>query len=131
MYVRVGKGRRKAKRGSRLVYNTKQLLQTYVCMYIDHILVSLWLLRNAKGSALRLFPLAVHVSEDHGDIGGEEIVHLIAEARLTEEPASSNQTPDCDVEVVGATAPVGDLGERVGSQNFLEKKRTKMKIMSG
>ena len=63
--------------------------------------------------------LLVHGGQHEGDVGGEEVVHLVAEACLAEESASPHQVADGHVEVVGATAPVGDLGERVGSQHLL------------
>lgn len=78
----------------------------------------------AIGRALWLFPLSVHVCQYHGDVGGEQVVHLVSEARLAEQPAASNQTTDGDVEVVWSAAPVGDLREWVGCENFLKENKT-------
>ena len=56
-------------------------------------------------------PLTVHGGEHEGDVGGEEIVHLVPEGSLTEEATPSDQVADGHVEVVGTAAPVRDLGE--------------------
>ena len=65
------------------------------------------------GPTSLLPPLTVHGGEHEGDVGGEEIVHLVPEGSLTEEATPSDQVADGHVEVVGATAPVRDLGEWV------------------
>ena len=78
---------------------------------------------NYSSKGLRLSPLSVHVGEHHRDVRGKEVVHLVAEAGLTEKPASSNETTDGDVEIVRATAPVGDFREWMGGKNFLQKRK--------
>lgn len=49
-----------------------------------------------------LSTLTVHGGEHEGDVGGEEVVHLVAQGGLTEETAASHQVTDSHVEVVGA-----------------------------
>ena len=58
-------------------------------------------------------PLAVHGGEHEGDVGGEEVVHLVPEGGLAEQATPTDEVADGHVEIVGATAPVGDLGEGV------------------
>ena len=54
------------------------------------------------------------------DVWGEEVVHLVPEGRLTQQPAPPHKVADGDVEVVIARAPVADLGEWVYGQDVLE-----------
>ena len=49
---------------------------------------------------LLLAALAVHGGEHEADVGGEQVVHLVAEGRLTEEAAAPDQVANRHVEVV-------------------------------
>lgn len=49
--------------------------------------------------------------------------------RLTEQFAPTDQVPNGDVEVGVATAPVGDLGEGVSSQNVLGERESHSRTM--
>ena len=73
---------------------------------------------------LRLFPFPVHVGQHHGDVGGEKVIHLVAEAGLTEQSATPNEATYGDVEIVGTTAPVRDLGEWMSGKNFLQRRKS-------
>ena len=55
--------------------------------------------------------LFVHGIEHQTNVRGEEVVHLVAQGCLAEQAAAPYQVTYGDVEVVTATAPVGDLGE--------------------
>ncbi len=68
------------------------------------------------------FPLSVDGGEHEGDVGGEEVVHLVAQTGLTQEATTPHQTANGHVEVVGAATPVGDFGERVNVEDFLRHK---------
>ena len=57
--------------------------------------------------------LVIDSGKHEGDVGGQEVVHLVAQAGFAEEPATPYQVSDGHVEVVRATAPVGDLGDWV------------------
>ena len=59
--------------------------------------------------------VVVHGGQHEGDVGGEKVIHLVAQAGLTEQSATPYQVADGHVEVVGPTAPVGDLGKGVDS----------------
>lgn len=45
-------------------------------------------------------PLPVHGGEHERDVGGEEVIHLVAETCLAQEPTASHQVADGHVEVV-------------------------------
>lgn len=49
---------------------------------------------------LLVLAVAVHGREHEADVGGEQVVHLVAEGGLAEEPAAPDQVPDGHVEVV-------------------------------
>ena len=66
-----------------------------------------------------LLPLKVPLGNRIPDVGGKEVVHLVPERRLAEEPAAAYKVANGDVEIVTARAPVTDLGERVHLQDFL------------
>ena len=67
--------------------------------------------------------LLVHVGEHEGDVGGEQVVHLVAQGRLAEQLGSPHEVPDGHVEVGVARRPVADAGERVGHQDLLQGER--------
>ena len=74
-------------------------------------------------------PLFVDGGEHERDVRGQQVVHLVGQAGLAEQPTTPYQTADGHVEVVGTTTPVGDLCIWVYIQDFLEEsKRTKNKI---
>ena len=64
--------------------------------------------------------LPIHVGEHEADVGGEQVVHLVAEGGLAEQLGAPDQVPDRHVEVRVARGPVGDAGERVRHQDLLE-----------
>ena len=64
--------------------------------------------------------LLVHVGQHEGDVGGQEVVHLVPQRRLAEELRPPDQVSDGHVEVGVAGRPVRNPGERVGDQNLLE-----------
>ena len=61
--------------------------------------------------------------EDVGDVGGEQIVHLVAQRGLAEELGAPDEVADGHVEVSVATGPVGDPGEGMSDQDVLEKQQ--------
>ena len=63
--------------------------------------------------------LLVHVGEHEADVGGEQVVHLVAQGGLAEQLGAPHQVPDGHVEVGVAAGPVGDPGEGVGHQHVL------------
>ena len=63
--------------------------------------------------------LLVHVGEHEGDVGGEEVVHLVAERGLARQLGAPHQVSDGHVEVGVPTRPVGDPSEGVSHQNIL------------
>ena len=71
---------------------------------------------------MRLFPygpLLVHVGKHEGYVGGEEVVHLVAERGLAQQLGAPHQVTDGHVEVGVPTRPVGDPCEGVSHQNIL------------
>ena len=64
--------------------------------------------------------LLVHVGQHETDVGGQEVVHLIAQRGLTQQLGASDQIADGHMEVSVATGPVGDPGEGVGHQHILK-----------
>ena len=67
-------------------------------------------------------PLFVDGGEHERDVRGQQVVHLVAQAGLTQLLTTPYQTADGHVEVVGTTTPVGDLCKWVYIQDFLEEK---------
>ena len=65
--------------------------------------------------------LSVHAGQHERDVGGEEVVHLVAEWSLTQQFGAADQVADGHVEVRVARWPVGDASERVRDQDFLRK----------
>ena len=61
----------------------------------------------------------VHVGQHERDVGGEKVVHLVAEGGLAQQLGPSHQVADGHVEVGVAAGPVGDAGERVGDEDLL------------
>lgn len=57
--------------------------------------------------------LPVHGGQHEGDVRSEKVIHLVTQTGLAEESTASHQVTDGHVEIVGATAPVGDLCEGV------------------
>ena len=64
--------------------------------------------------------LLVHVGEHEADVGGEKVVHLVAEAGLAEKLGAADEVADGHVEVSVAAGPVGDPCEGVGHQHLLQ-----------
>lgn len=51
-------------------------------------------------------PLFVHVGQHEGDVGGEQVIHLVAEGGLAQQLGAAHQVADCHVEVRVARGPV-------------------------
>ncbi len=65
--------------------------------------------------------MLVHGIQHQGDVGGEQVVHLVAERGFAQQFRSSYQVADSHVEVSVARRPVGDARERVSHQNVLQR----------
>ena len=65
--------------------------------------------------------LLVHVGEHERDVGGQEVVHLVAERGLAQQLRAPHQVADGHVEVGVARRPVGNSSKWVCHQDILKK----------
>ena len=66
-------------------------------------------------------PLFVDVLHHAVDVGGQQVVHLVAQRGLAEQLGALDKVAYGHVEVSVATGPVGDPGEWMSYQNVLQK----------
>ena len=66
-------------------------------------------------------PLFVDVLHHAVDVGGQQVVHLVAQGRLAQQLGALDQVADGHVEVSVATGPVGNLAEGKRHENILRK----------
>lgn len=64
--------------------------------------------------------MLVHGIQHQRDVGGEQIVHLVAERGFAKQFRSSYKITDSHVEVSIARRPVGDARERMSHQYVLQ-----------
>lgn len=65
-------------------------------------------------------PLLVHVRKHEGNVGGQQVVHLVAEGRFAQQLGAAHQVADRHVEVRVARRPVGNAREWMSHQNLLQ-----------
>ncbi len=64
--------------------------------------------------------LLVHIGQHERDVGGEEVVHLVAQRGLAEQLRAAHKVADRHVEVGVAGGPVGNPGKRVCHEYLLK-----------
>ena len=57
-----------------------------------------------------------------GNVGGEQVVHLVGQAGLEHQLRVGGGVPNSEVEEVWAADPVDDVAEGEGGQQILESK---------
>ena len=57
-----------------------------------------------------------------GNVGGEQVVHLVGQACLEHQLGVGGGVANCQVEEVGSADPVYDVAEGEGGQQILESK---------
>jgi hypothetical protein len=67
-------------------------------------------------------PLLAHVGQHEGDVGGEQVVHLVPQRGLAQQLGPSDEVADGHVEVGVARGPVRYPGEGVGHQDLLQRR---------
>ena len=84
-------------------------------LFFQHNLVLVLILFNSESF------LFVHICQHQTDVGGQQVIHLVAKRRLAEQLGAPDQVADGHVEVSVATGPVGDAGEWMSYQDVLQK----------
>lgn len=65
--------------------------------------------------------MLIHVGQHEGNVGGEQVIHLIAEGGFAEQLGAPHQVAYGHVEIGIARRPVGDAGEGVRYKDILKK----------
>ena len=83
-------------------------------LFFQHNLVLVLILFNSESF------LFVHICQHQTDVGGQQVIHLVAQGRLAEQLGAPDQVADGHVEVSVATGPVRNPGEGMSDQNLLQ-----------
>ena len=66
--------------------------------------------------------LGVLASKDKGDVGGEQVVHLVGQGGLEGQLGEGGGVPDGETEGGRRARPVHDVGQRQGCEDFLKQR---------
>ena len=100
-------------------------MSSYINVYIIQSLKSnILLLLLDLGSAPDC-PLLVDVLHHTVDVGGQQVVHLVAQRSLAQQFGALDEVPNGHMEVRVTAGPVGNLAEGKGHQNILHDKQKK------
>ena len=74
--------------------------------------------------------LLVHVGQHQRNVGGQEVVHFVAQRRLTQQFGASNQVTNGHVEIGVTRWPIWNSGKWMGHQDFLKRSKEKRVLLS-